>query len=478
MLLIAASLLTFPTVVDLATIWNPSAESVLSHGWLVVAVALYGLLFGAGSIADVSRRPMEWWFGAITVAVVGFGWAWARSSGIAVAEHVLWFCLILSSVGMLIGLAALSTLFRPFVVLFTALPVWDLFHPFLWRSATVAVQTILTIIGLPAYFEGNRIHLAAGTLEIAAGCAGLAFFSTAISIAAMIAWLNKARWREYLLLFAAAAAMAMVCNWVRIAVIAAEAQRTSMQTTLITNGHYTFGWIVFAIGLLGYVYFFASRSKEPVAKVNTAAGASGIKIRASRVFPAMACLALGPAILWAGGYRLKSADAIRPVQMPERSASWRQVDPQHQDWSPRFWAADYQAMFVSEGGHESVYANLYRYQRQGHELIGGDNSLLAGRSWTVRTSTILPARVSQELEGPQSVFWSLSYIYVCGMHRFTSAIGFQLGCGLEQLFRPVKSGVVAVLVRCQANCEPDLQRIAAVWDNEVKSVAAQIGGKR
>ena len=291
----SVSLLLWPTTALLAGVWSPISDNVLSHAWLVVAVVLWGVLREAAGLPRLTGRRLDV-LSIVTIVALSLLWGFAKHAALLIPQQLLWFALLLTGLWTVLGAAAARALLRPLWILGWLMPVWALPHGFLWFTSTRAVRAILELIGLPAYFEGNVIHLASGSIQIASGCAGVAFFAAALSTAAIIGYLNRASLAQHAVLLGVAAAVAMVSNWLRIVIIVVEAHRTQMQTTLITKDHYVFGWILFAIALMAYCFAFASyglRRGKPVPTVAPDAPPPQ-KFDLTRLAIGLAGLAVGP----------------------------------------------------------------------------------------------------------------------------------------------------------------------------------------
>jgi exosortase len=469
--------LTLPTILDLAKVWQPSPESTLSHGWLVFAIAIGALLRDSRHLRAIERRWIETIPALLSIAITGFLWAWARSSGIAIAEQLLWFALIGLVLAVSFGLASWRDQVGALLILLTALPIWDFIHPVLWRTSTVAVHAITTSVGIPALFDGNQIQLAAGRLEIAAGCAGMAFFATSMSFAAILAWLNRVNWRGYVVLFVAAAAMALFSNWLRISIIVYEAHRTHMKTPLIAEGHYTFGWILFAVGLLGYTFFLGNYGRARIKAKSTGerpAGGMGVQ---SIILTALS-LGLAPLMLHLSYSPIRQSADNFELPMVGRMKRIATMPPADAYWRPQFDNADMQTMFVSADGTAWLYANRYEFQRQGHELISSANDLLPEKYWSVIRQDVYAEYQQLEVRDLNGQMWNLRYVYVCDKHLFQSRLATQVVCGLRQLLRSTRMGIVGLLVKCRVDCASEKPQIESYWRLEAHALLPQIAGRK
>src|SRR5690606_8871863 len=61
----------------------------------------------------------------------------------------------------------------PLGFFYFATPVWHLATDALQALTVAVVSTVVRVAGMPAFVEGNFIHLPSGTFEVEGGCAGL-----------------------------------------------------------------------------------------------------------------------------------------------------------------------------------------------------------------------------------------------------------------------------------------------------------------
>jgi exosortase len=139
--------------------------------------------------------------------------------------------------------------------------------------ATAAGTFVFQTLGLPAYAEGNRILIGETVLEVAQACAGLSMLLTFVALSAAVALLMPGRhWVDRLLVFAAAAPIALLCNVIRIVVtgLVYHAGWVRLGEFVV---HDLAGWLMMplALGLLWCVLKLIDWVAEPVERLDTAA---------------------------------------------------------------------------------------------------------------------------------------------------------------------------------------------------------------
>jgi hypothetical protein len=129
------------------------------------------------------------------------------------------------------------------------------------------------------------------------------------------------------------------------------------------------------------------------------------------------------------------------------------------------------AAYVSSTGRVEVYVNTYGEQHQGEELIQYSNTLLAPgtwrRAWPHKTYRLAaqPPLVAFEARGADGSLWLLAYVFDVGGRRTTVDGLAQVYYGLQSLHNPAPSGIVALAVRCGADCSAAQELAGAFWDD-------------
>ena len=470
-LALLVSTLIWPTMLQLFDKWRPIADNVLGHAWPVVVVAFWGLMRDSRSLPMAPQWRLCWLPALFTVAA-SIAWAFASHAALGAVQQTIWPILIVGVMWVVLGGPALRVLSRALLLFLFVVPVWAVLHGFLWLTTTLAVHAILAVIGVPVTFDGNIISLPSGKIQIAAGCAGLGFFIAAVSCGAIIGYLNRASWRAYIVLLGVAGAVAMTCNWIRIVIIVFEADRTEMRTPLITESHYTFGWIVFSIGLITYCFIFGrygfideKRVSIPVPR---------LLCRPVPLSVALGFAAVGP---FAAGVSHPNTRAVSDavLALPAGTPWQRLADTVPASWRPEYGSADVSALYRSDAYGEPMYlyANLYVSQDQSKKLISSGNSILP-MNWRQ-----LGARqhvVYSELRAtdPLDSIWAVRYVYVAGDSVTSNSRFSQMMYAWQQFWNDPATGVVALAVRCGARCDDDSDDIDHVWSSAAVPLVGQI----
>jgi len=442
-------LLFWPTTASLIEQWEDTVRRTYTHGYLIVALTLWLLWRNRTSWSQVELRPNVAAFVAVLAASII--WLIAYRAGVRIAHQALLPAMIFGAFTACYGSVAARRNLLPFAFLYFAVPLWDTLNPLLQSASTFAVRMLLRTVGIPAYFSGNTFTLPAGSLEIAGGCSGLHFFIVGCAIAVLYGELNKDSLRTRVKLVVLATVLAMLTNWIRIFIIAVAAHLTEMQHYLVSEEHYTFGWIMF-VGTM--VIFFLIVRRWPVQDLVVAPGADtppssgAISWRGAAL--ALTSLLVAPVWLLADHNTIAIKDL--PRLLPATANGWSVEATKRLEWQPTFIGADVmeRQSYSQAGTLVEGFAALYASQHQGKELIGFNNSM-TGESLRVRhrpTSAGADRWTEMEVVDGRGESWLLWYAYRLDQQWYDRTLPLQLQYGVRSLTSAPLSAVVAFRTPC------------------------------
>ena len=190
-----------------------------SHGFIVIPVALYFAWERRNKLYAAARRPSA--FG-LFVVVGSLGLLLAGVLGAEVfTTEVSLLGTIAGSVLFLLGWTHLRLLLFPIMFLMLMIPI----PAIIFNQITFPLQLIasrfgesaLTILQIPVLREGNVIHLANTTLEVAEACSGIRSLVSLLTLALLYGYLNDSRAWVRSVLAIAAVPVAIVTNGFRVA---------------------------------------------------------------------------------------------------------------------------------------------------------------------------------------------------------------------------------------------------------------------
>lgn len=364
-------------------LWSKRATLRLAGAvqWQTVAIGVASALLWAVAIVIGSRVIHQ---GAAALVLV----AWGLSVFDAAAQRVI------------VVAGALFLL---------ALPLWEVLLPFLQGVTIVVNHLLIGLFGIPADLQDNLIKFPFGTIEVAQSCAGLAFFSTAVTIGAIYAHHFLQHWRARTAAVVLAMALAMVSNWVRVFGLVYIGYSSKMQSPLMVD-HNTYGWIIFAVVMV--VYFWLTGRIErwdrrlianmPVAHVETASahvataasGQSTILVTALVAFPLCAYFVLN-----LRGYPTNLSEPVAGVQRTVAQWSTSPVPEGATRWKPAYRGEALRAAELRVPADTAKYRVVqidrfgYEGAREGRELVGYGNNIADGK-YVLQQGTVGPLDAS------------------------------------------------------------------------------------
>lgn len=482
MMLAAAVAAGWPSVPSLSSHWENTSTRAYTHGYAIAAVVIWLVWRARHRIDAQPLRP--WCFAVPALVVAGTLWYVAWVSGIQIVHESLLPILMLAAVAAVAGWRTAGVCAFPIGYLYFAIPVWGFGNDGLQSLTAVSVSLMLRLTGVRAYVDGNFVHIPAGTFEIAGGCSGLHFVIVALAIAALQGEVEGVSLRTRVVLLAMAGAMAIVTNWVRVYGVILNGYFTDMRGFLVTVDHYVYGWILFA--LMMCLYFWVSRrvlGAEPVVEPAVGPQAAVSALHVPALVTTLAALAVAPTLAGLGQRHV--VHRVVEVALPDGTGGWVGPSTTETDWSPHYPGADGSAMAAYEsGGHRvDVYANVYRYQAQGHELVAYDNDLLRGLVGdgpqaapdTTRVAIGALDYVQLRVRAPGGSTHIVGHFQVVGGRRIESELGSKLYYAVAVLIRPTPAGIVAVEARCGTDCTEAARSVRDYlglhWDALQQSIA-------
>ena len=381
---------SFYTVRDLHPVWLEAVD--YSHGYLVLVLTAW--LFAV----ELRREPLApfvpSWPGLISLFVLLLAMlAGVASTTLSVSAAVLpvfWMAAIWAAS----GLKNARRFVMPLAYLYVAMPIWTFLIEPLRQLTVLVVTSWIRVANLPAFIEGNLIHVPSGTFEVQGGCAGLRYAIVALALAAFSSLLNRRRWAPSASMMAFALALALVGNWVRVFITVAVgmSEGQNLLILMVRDHHTFFGWVLFAVFMLPL--FYADRVLQPggsVAKVET--GATPWRFTSTYV-ASCALLALG---IWLN-HRIDRDDepvlgtvALVAPEIPgwQRSEDWQDVR------LPRYVGATAQTAgwYTDGAARVGAYVAHYPAQRQEQEAVfyenrpEGQSAVIARRKRVLTTAS-------------------------------------------------------------------------------------------
>jgi len=238
--------LYFHILPDMAKDWwnDPGA----SHGILIPPVALYiAWLRRDLTLAQPAFPDLRGLWLTLTacltllLGILGAEYFLTRASFVLLVAGLIW---------TFWGAPRFRTLLFPLVLLLTMVPlpqvVYNMLAAPLQLLASSVATSLVQILGIAVYQDGNVIHLAGISLGVAEACSGLRSLSSLVTAALMVGFLLCTRIRTRVLLVALSIPVAIGMNVLRVTGTALIAEYN--QQYALGYYHSFSGWVVFLVG--------------------------------------------------------------------------------------------------------------------------------------------------------------------------------------------------------------------------------------
>ena len=238
--------LYFHILPDMAKDWwnDPGA----SHGILIPPVALYiAWLRRDLTLAQPAFPDLRGLWLTLTacltllLGILGAEYFLTRASFVLLVAGLIW---------TFWGAPRFRTLLFPLVLLLTMVPlpqvVYNMLAAPLQLLASSVATSLVQMLGIAVYQDGNVIHLAGISLGVAEACSGLRSLSSLVTAALMVGFLLCTRIRTRVLLVALSIPVAIGMNVLRVTGTALIAEYN--QQYALGYYHSFSGWVVFLAG--------------------------------------------------------------------------------------------------------------------------------------------------------------------------------------------------------------------------------------
>lgn len=442
-----------------AALWHLWTDDLFfgGHGLLVAALALWLLVRARERIAAAPVRSQPW--ALLLLLPGGIALLILQRASIEGLQFLMLPALILLGALAALGAAVTRAIAVPVGFLYFAVPAWNILAAPL-QSLTLSVVTrIAPAIGVPAIVSGTLISLPEDmTFNVGLLCSGVGFLVEGLAVAALMGELEQASTGRRVRLLASMVVVAIVTNWVRVLAIVDLGYSTRMRHVLVTRHHLLFGYVLFVLVLVMFVWVARQRAPPDAPPAALPTPRSPGPVPGAYVW-ALTALAAPPAL----AVILAAASATAPareLRLPAGRAQWSgPLASEDTAWRPVFVGAhdESRGTYHDLSGHSvEVVAVGYAAQAQDRELVNENNSLVGNAGLTELTSERVngsggPFReqVAADEHALRSVIWSF---YVIGGHSFVTPLWAQLWYGINAFGTPPYSALFAFRTACVPSC--------------------------
>jgi exosortase len=252
-------------------LWHYWADEHLigGRGFFVTALALWLLYRASGRVSSASAHPLPW---AVPFLVAGsVVMVISRKAGMYELQALLLPTLILLGALSAFGPSVTRVIAVPVGFLYFAMPAWDdVLGPALQSLTLWVVKWVAPVMGVPASVSGSLISLP-GDMKflVTQGCSGAGFLVEGLAVAALLGELEQAPAGRRVALLAAMVPVALVANWLRVLLIVQVGYSTGMRHVLVTQHHKLFGYAIFILVLLVFLWVATWRTAPRASEAAT-----------------------------------------------------------------------------------------------------------------------------------------------------------------------------------------------------------------
>lgn len=375
---LAATMLFFPTVADMAQQWRTSSS--FTHGFFVAPLA--AVMIWRDRMALTALGPAPWIAPALIGVAAAALWVVGHAGGVALIEQFSFISILIAGALCIAGKKAASIIGFALLFLFFMVPFGETIVGPLQTMTSSIIVGALHLTGLAVSIDGFLIETSAGRFNVAEACAGLRFLIAASMIGAFFAHSAFHSWRKRILFVGIAALVAIAANGVRASLMVVIATATDMRWGVGDN-HLFLGWIFYTLAFIALLFVgrkFADRTAPSVAPYED-------QISEQRKLSTLALAPLIAAMIAATAYAQVVIDRTPSVAAPSslpfiNVPGWR-IAPTEPAWRGGLAGADLERHGLYQRGASTIYlsAGYYTHDRDGAEVVNDGNRAFDGEAW-------------------------------------------------------------------------------------------------
>ena len=219
-----------------------------SHGFLVPLISGYLLWSRREDLRRAARLSQPSWMGFVLCVLSLALYVLGRAGAELFLQRSSLVLLLMGTVLWLWGWGVFRKALFPLAFLFFMVPlpyiVYDsIAFPLKLLAAKVATEALF-YLGVPVYREGNIIHLASQTLEVADACSGIRSLMSLLALGVIYAYFVESAWWKRLIIVLSTVPIAIAANAARVAGTGVLTHYVSPEAA--EGFFHTFsGWLVF-----------------------------------------------------------------------------------------------------------------------------------------------------------------------------------------------------------------------------------------
>ena len=362
-------------------IWWGSAT--YGHGFLILPISAYLAVQRRREVAaaPIHTEPR----GCIVLLGAGLVWLIGHLAAVNLLQHFALVGMLQATVLIAFGWPTTRTLAFPLFYLLLAVPFGDFAVAPLQDLTAVYTVELLRLTDIPVFLEDWRIVIPGGTFFVAEACSGIRYILACLALGVLISDLMFRRWWKRGVFIVVSVAVPVVANVFRAYGIVLLAHLSDFKVAVGAD-HLVYGgvfltFVTMIIIMLAMWMRDEDRSASQPAAVHVS-HAHG-EARLSQADRLRQATTMGIAVALIVGVRSYGSWASMPVgdnpvhiAAPERVGAWRRTPTENLSWRATFPTADatQRWTYVRDAMRVDLFTAVYRYEREGAELISAKNS--------------------------------------------------------------------------------------------------------
>lgn len=416
-LLLLVGLFYHETEMAIWMLWTSGHTPTYSHGPLLLLISLFILYREWRSNKNELTLNISY-FGMMGILGSSILWFLAALGSVQIIQMLSLVAVFAFMFIAMLGYRQAKVYLFPILLTIGALPVWEVFLPYLQLNTAVVAGWLTSLTIQPSIREGMLINIPAGSFAVEATCSGLAYFIVSIIISLLFVYSHRLSIKQSLFFVLTAMLVAIVANIIRVYIIIVSGQLTEMQSYFITQEHISLGWGIFAIGISFYLWLagrFVANQASAAAVVNevedgNSASQSQIDNKPlnerqdgeaayAQTMPptvhsggtwafviSMLIVAVVTGPLANAAYRINPGQVVNfQVQLPDEVNGWKKI-PYTGSYRPRLQKGDVmqEASFFNTREDSRIYllVNYFYHQRQDAEAVSDMNRFASDSNWS------------------------------------------------------------------------------------------------
>ena len=469
---LAVLIFFLPTWQSLSNLWL-KMDYAYSYGFICVALGLLTAYQNRKQTLTIKAKPSYLAF--ILLIGASFTWFLSHYLKIQIGAQLILVPIIFFIIASLYGKKVALSQTVPLLYLLLSIPVWDYLNTALQSLTTQVATAILETTSLAFFFEGNRITLPYGVIEIAGGCSGLRYFLVSLALTLFYSQQRSNTLKTTLLLFTVGAIFGLIANWARVTLLILIGYQSQMQSELMDD-HEAFGWIVYLIVAIpaGIIMNYIERhSKEkPAIETNTTYNF----IPSNKIIACcLLSLSVGPALYLFSQQAQSTSQPSYALNPEPPNSSWIKQSNYFNNWTPNFEGAEQiitqTFTQINKKRNITVIGLFYGEEKQGQELVSEQNTLADPKIWNFSNTTSeysfpssvpVVSAVIRNTKGQTKLVYAY---YEIGNYQ-TNKLLFAKLSQLQSITTPeILKGLFAYSIDCENQCERESATLSSFIDD-------------